>query len=128
MKFIPRHNQVIGRMVMKRMLTSIVRPDETKGTTKFVLIDAVGPGAEAAGLKVGDVVVPSSMSHVVFDGGVSFRPLVEEANVALIVTDVDMNELLVQSDGGSQYVPFNDPIAAKSLGEIARQVDKSEAA
>jgi hypothetical protein len=44
------------------------------------------------------------------------------------VTDVDMNELLVQSDGGSQYVPFNDPIAAKSLGEIARQVDKSEAA
>lgn len=126
MKFIPRHNQVIGRMVMKRMLTSIVRPDETKGTTKFVLIDAVGPGAAAAGLKVGDVVVPSSMSHVVLDGGVSFRPLVEEANVALIVTDVSLDELLVQSDGGSQYVAFSDPMAAKSLGDVSQQ--ESEAA
>ena len=127
MKFLPRHNQIVGRMVMKRMLTSIVRPDETRGTTKFVLIDAVGPGAAAAGLKVGDVVVPSSMSHVVLDGGVSFRPLIEEANVALIVTDVSLDELVVQSDGGSQYVPFDDAIAAKSLGEQPAD-RKSEAA
>ena len=39
-----------------------------------------------------------------------------------------MEELLVKSDGGSQYVPFDDAIAAKSLGEISRQADKSEAA
>ena len=57
MKFVPRHSQAIGRVVVKRILSTIIRPDETKNTTKFVLIDGVGPDAAAAGIKVGDIVL-----------------------------------------------------------------------
>jgi hypothetical protein len=116
-KLIPRHNQVIGRIVIKRVLSSIVRPDETKGTTKFVLVDAVGPGAAAAGVRVGAVVLPKMMSNIVLDGGVIFRPLVDEENIAATLTDLDLSEFAVQTDSGAEYVPLDSPRAARSLAE-----------
>ena len=115
MRFIPRRNQAIGRVVIKRMMSFIVRPDETKNTTKFVLIDAVGSEAQAAGIKVGDVVLPEKLGNIVLDGGASFRPLIDEKDIKLFVTDVPLNELMVQTDNGSQFVPFDDKDAAKSL-------------
>lgn len=129
MKFVPRHSSVIGRMAIKKLVTSIVRPNESKDTTKFMLIDAVGPGAEAAGLKVGDVVIPTALGNIVLDGGVSFRPIVEEKDIAAFVTEVSLDELVVQTDNASKYVPFGDPDAAQSLGAVVPQEDrKPEAA
>lgn len=116
MKYSPRHSQVIGRLLIKRTLAKIVRPDETSNTTKFILIDAVGPGAAAAGLMVGDIVVPTAMTGIVLDGGAVFRPMLEERNVAAIVTDVLMSEFVVQIDNGSEYVSIDDERAAKSYG------------
>jgi hypothetical protein len=124
-KFVPRHNQAIGRVVIKRMLASIVRPDETKGTTKFVLIDGVGPQAEAAGIKVGDVVLPEKMSQITLDGGFVFRPLIDEKEIMAIVTGVTVDELMVQTDNGSKFVAFDAEDAAKSLCDIATPIRKA---
>ena len=115
MKLIPRHNQAIGRVVVKRILSTIVRPDETKHTTKFVLIDAVGIAAETAGIKVGDIVLPNQMGNISLDGGVSFRPILDEKDIRAIVIDVTLDELVVQTDNARHFVPFSDKDAAKSL-------------
>jgi len=114
-KLVPRQNQAIGRIVIKRILANIVRPDETKNTTKFVLIDAVGSEAQAAGIKVGDVVLPDKLSNILLDGGVSFRPIVDEKDIRAIVTDVTLDELMVQTDNGSKFVTFDADDAAQSL-------------
>jgi len=113
-KLTPRHSQIIGRVVIKRALSSIVRPDETRATTKFVLVDAVGPKAAAAGIRVGDIVLPRMMSNIQLDGGVS---LVDEPDIAAILTDVDAATIAVQTDGGTEYVPLDSPRAARSLAE-----------
>lgn len=126
MKFIPRHNQAIGRIVIKRMLESIVRPNETKDTTKFILIDAVGPGAEAAGIKKGDVVLPVAMGVIMLDGQVSIRPTVEEDKIGFFVVDVGPEDLAIQTENGRDYVPFNDPRAAKPLGASAPTVPEAQ--
>lgn len=119
MKFVPRRNQAVGRVVVKRLLSSIVRPDETKGTTKFVLIDAVGPEMQAAGINVGDVVLAEKMGTIMLDGGYCFRPLLDEKDIKVVVTDVTLSELVVQNDSGSEFVSFDDKNAAKSICEVA---------
>lgn len=121
MKLVPRRNQVIGRIVVKRILTTIVRPDETKHTTKFVLVDAVGAGAEAAGIRVGDIVLPGKMGNILLDGGVSFRPLVDEEDIRGWATEVAMSELVVQTDSGSGFVAFDAKDAAQPLGDISER-------
>lgn len=113
-------------MLIKKSSATIIRVDETK-VTKFVLVDAVGSEAAEAGIKVGDVVVPTALSHIVLDAGVSFRPSLEEKNVAFFVTGVAPNEFLVQTDAGTQFVPFDSPEAAQPLGG-ARTEQESEAA
>lgn len=117
MKIIPKKNHVIGRVVIKRALSAIVRPDETKETTKFVLIDAVGPGAAAQGLKVGDVILPTKMSIIKFDGGVLVRPMVHADDFAAVMEGVTLAELAVQTDPGTEYVPIDSERAAKSFAE-----------
>jgi hypothetical protein len=114
-KLVPRRNQTIGRVVTKRIMSTILRPDETKNTTKFVLIDGVGPGAQAAGIKVGDIVLPSKMGNIQLDGGIRFRPIVDEEDIRAIVNDVPLEEFVVQTDNGSHFVAFDDKDAAKSL-------------
>lgn len=117
MKFVPRHSNIAGRIVIKRILSSIVRPDETKDTTKFVLVDAVGPDAAKEGIKVGDVLVPNGVGVIKLDGGACVRPMLEEKNAAFFVRDITLDDLAVQTDNGLQYVPFNSPDAAKPLGQ-----------
>lgn len=113
----PRHGQVVGRVIIKTTASVILRPDETKGTTKLVLLDAVGP--EVRGLKVGDVVLPSKISSVVMDGGASFRPIINEQDVLLVVRNwSSLSEFRVQTESGSEYVAFDDPRAAPSLGFV----------
>lgn len=120
MKFVPRRSQIIGRMVIKRASSMIVRVDESK-VTKFILVDAVGEEAAANGIKVGDLVVPTAVSNIVMNEG--FRPVLEEKNVAFFVTDVPLSELAVQTDGGTKYVSFDSPDAAKPLGAQPSEVE-----
>jgi hypothetical protein len=118
--FQPRRDQAVGRIVVRLTVSAIVRPDETKGTTKFLLIDAVGP--DLKDLKVGDVVMPTAISGISMEGGVSFRPMANDANIALVVRDwKSLDEFLVQNESGSEYVPFSDPRAAKALGTIGER-------
>ena len=124
MKLIPRRNQAIGRIVIKRIMSTIVRPDETKHTTKFVLIDAVGSGALAAGIKVGDVVLPHQLGNIQLDGGVIFRPILNEEDIRAWVTGVTLDELMVQTDNGSHFVPFDDKDAAMSLCESGLAMER----
>ena len=121
MKFVPRRNQAIGRIVVKRILSHIIRPDETKNTTKMVLIDAVGAGAAAAGIRVGDIVLPSKMGNILLDGGASFRPLLDEEDIRAWVTDVSLADLVVQTDNGSGFVAFDAKDAAQPLSDIGER-------
>jgi hypothetical protein len=115
--FEPRHDEVVGRIVVRLTDSAILRPDETKNTTKFMLIDAVGPGIKD--LKVGDVVMPTAISGISMEGGASFRPMAEDKNIKIIARDWEsLDEFKVQNESGSEYVPFNDPRAAKSLGVL----------
>lgn len=117
MKFVPRRNQIVGRSVIKRVLKTIVRLDDNKNTTKFILVDAVGPGAAAAGLKVGDIVLPHKVNTIMLDGGVRVIFLLEEEHVAIVVTGLPREELEVQNTNGTQFVSFDDPDAAQPIGE-----------
>lgn len=117
MKFEPRYGQAVGRVLIRRPTSSILRPDVTKNMTKFVLLDAVGPDAEAKGLKVGEIVLPLKINTIFLDNGAGMRPLIEEREVAIVVRDwVSLDEFHVQTEGGSEYVPFGDPKAAPPLG------------
>jgi len=123
MNFEPRRDQAVGRIVVRLTSSAIVRPDETKGTTKLMLIDAVGP--DLKDLKVGDVVLPTMVSGIVMEGGASFRPMAEDKNIAVIVRDwKSLDEFRVQNESGSEYVPFSDPRAAKSLGSVGERALK----
>ena len=124
MKFEPRHNQIIGRLVIKRSSSSIIRPDETK-VTKFILVDAVGTEAEAKGIKVGDLVLPKRVSNILLDSGAIFRPTLEEPDIIFFVRDIKQEQLLVQVNAGTSFVAFSSPEAAESLGALLEQ---SEAA
>lgn len=117
MFYIPRHKQVIGRIAIKRVLRSIIRPDETKDTTKFILVDGVGPDAAAAGIKVGDIVVPTTMAAIKLDGGSSIRAILEEPTIGAVVGGITISDLVIQIDNGKEYVPFDDERAAKSMCE-----------
>lgn len=119
MNFEPRRGQAVGRVVVRKHNSAIVRPDETK-TTKFVLLDAVGPDCEARGLRVGDVVLPIKINTLVLDNGAAFRPMLDEADIALVVRGwSSLDEFVVQTESGTKYVPFADPLAAASLGVAA---------
>ena len=118
MNFEPRRDHAVGRIVIRNTTSTIIRPDETKGATKLILIDAIGP--DLKDLKVGDVVMPLAMSGIVMNAGASFRPMVEDKNIALVVRDWEsLDEFRVQTENGSEYVPFSDQRAAKSLGARA---------
>ena len=116
MKFIPRNDHVIGRMMIKRSDSTIILKDSTK-VTKYVLVDAVGPGAAAKGIRVGDVVVVTKLMNIVQDAGRVFIPFCEEENVALFATDFDLEkDLLMQIYSGAEFVPFDDERAMPSVG------------
>lgn len=128
MKLIPRRDQIIGRVVIKRVASVIVRPEESKGTSKFVLVDAVGPEAALKGIKVGDVVLAKKMHHIMLDGGSIFRPLVDEPDVASFLTETEPGELAIQVDSGQRYVSFDDPDAAASLADSPMSTETEKAA
>jgi hypothetical protein len=120
--FEPRRNHAVGRVVVRLSHSSIIRPDETKGTTKFMLVDALGPDLAATGLKVGDIVMPTKINGIAMEGGASFRPTAEDEHIIIILRDwKSLDEFRVQTESGSEYVPFSDPRAAKSLGTIGER-------
>lgn len=128
MKFVPRHTQIVGRTVIEKPRSSIIALNETKNITKFMFIDAVGPGAAKVGLKVGDVVVSRAHNNIIMNGGSRFRPVIDEKDVLLFVTGVGLEALYVQTENGQEFVSFDDEKAAKSMGENPPPSDEAEAA
>lgn len=115
MKFVPRHAQIIGRLVIKPQSSTIIMGDPTK-VTKFLLVDAVGEGASKSGIKVGDLVVPKALAQIVLESGTRFCPYLEEKDVAFFVRGANLNDLHVQTDSAAKYVPFGSPEAAEPIG------------
>ena len=126
MKFAPRHAQLVGRMTIRKSESVIILTNE-KEVTKFLLVDAVGPDAAAAGLRVGDLVVATMLKSIVFDAGTIYMPLVDEKDVALHVLEAPLDSLLVQVASGKGFVPFDSPDAAKSLGvpPLVRELEEA---
>lgn len=125
MKFIPRNDQLIGRMTIKRSESKIIVSDPTK-VTKYILVDAVGPGAAAKGIKVGDYVVVVSVRHIVQDAGRVFIPWADEKDVHLFATDIGPNEMLIQTLNGKEFVAFDSLEAAPSFGAPAPERSNGE--
>lgn len=120
MKLVARRNEIIGRLIQEKPSSSIVRPDETKGVTKYVLVDSVGPDAAAAGIKIGHVVLSRMIHDIWIDGGFGFRPLVMEPNAAAVWEDARPEDMLIQVNSGKQYVPLDHPEAAKPIAGPAQ--------
>lgn len=119
MKFVPRHNDIVGRYVLKQapVESLILRPgDPSKESTKFILVDAVGPEAEANGIKVGDIVLIDRVATIQLDGGAICRAITKEPDCRMFVDDVDMSWFIVQTDNGKKFVPLDHPEAARPIG------------
>ena len=116
MKLEPMALQIIGRMVIRHTLVDDHSARHRRRSSKFILVDAVGAGAAAKGVKVGDIVLPKALGNVVMDEGSSTCRVIEEENVAFFVRDVAPGELVMQTDTGTEFVPFDSPKAAQSLG------------
>ena len=122
MKIIPLPGEIIGRVVIMKTPSKILRPDETRGTTKFVLVDAIGAGLEGVEInglliKPGSIVLPRMIHDIKADGGMKFWPLVKLENIAGVATEVADGDFAIQIDNGTEYVPFGDERAAKPLGK-----------
>ena len=111
MIFTPRGNKILGRTIIAKLESLIIRPDKTV-VSKFVLVDAVGKTAEAAGIKAGDIIVPTKLGAIVIHD--SRRASLEEEDVWGHAS-ASLEDFLVQTDDGKDFVPFEDPKAAKPL-------------
>lgn len=115
MKLAPRNSQIIGRVCVLKSQSKIILVDPTR-VTKFVYVDAVGEDVKKAGVKVGDVVLPTSMGQIFLREGV--RPWLQEKDVGFFVRDVTLQDLDVQNETAVEYVAFDSPQAAKSWGHL----------
>lgn len=98
MKLIPCKNWVIGRVAITKMNSTIVAPDASRGVTKFALLDAVSPEAEAAGFKPGDLVMAKTMHNIFLRGGVDHRVTFPIDEAVCIARDAPLSEF-VGNDG-----------------------------
>lgn len=120
MKLMPRHNQIFGRLVIRRGTSRIVPANEAKVNTKFLLVDAVGPNV--IGIKPGDVVLHAikNMPCVTLAGGAENYPVIDEKDVLAVAADFNLDDFVIQSKNASQFVELDDPDAAKPLGTQSR--------
>ncbi len=127
MKISPRRNMVIGRMTIRKVESTIILTG-VPAVTKFILVDAVGPDAAAAGIKVGDLVVAKALGNIVLDSSTFFVPMCEEENVIFFVEEVGLNELSIQTKNGKAFVPFDSEEAAPNISAPARVFPATETA
>lgn len=126
MKFSPRGNMIMGRMVIRKTESLIILSDQAK-VTKFILVDAVGLDAAAKGIKVGDLVIASALGNIVMDRGTVYLPICEEKNIVFFVEDVERDQLLVQDKGGHNFVAFDSDEAAPNVAAPAREPEAQAA-
>jgi hypothetical protein len=127
MRFSPRGNMIMGRMVIRKTDSLIILTDQAK-VTKFILVDGVGPDAATKGIKVGDLVIASALGNIVMDRGTVYLPICEEKNIVFFVEDVKPEQLLVQDKGGNNYVAFDSEDAAPNVAAPAREPEAQAAA
>lgn len=117
MKLVPKRDQMIGRLLITKMESTIVVPDATKGVTKMILIQAVGPDAEAAGYKPGDIVIPNSIRSMFLRAGTQHVVYCEVKDVIFTVEELSPDEVV---DGdGKTAIKSLDPKDASHQGRGA---------
>ncbi len=123
MKFAPRRSQIIGRMLIEKTQSTIILVNEAQ-VTKYLLVDAVGVEAAAIGIKVGDIVVPKALGNMVLKNGTIYSPWLEEKDIGVFAKEWTLDEFLVQTNSGKQFVPFDSPEAMQSLGWVPPAVEE----
>lgn len=98
MRLEPINKRVIGRIIITRVSSTIIASDPTKNVTKFVLVEAVSPEAEAAGYKPGDIILPRQVESIFLKGGLYHRATCSIDEIVCKVHDVPLNEF-VDKDG-----------------------------
>jgi hypothetical protein len=102
-KLKPLQKWVIGRIAITKVSSTIIASDPTKNVTKFALIEAVSPEAEAAGFKVGDIVMAKTMHNIFLKGGLYHRVTFPIDEAVCIAEDVPLDEF-VDSTGNPLFV------------------------
>jgi hypothetical protein len=85
---------MIGRLLLTKLQSVILAPDPTKGVTKLILVLGVGADAEAAGFKVGDVVVPRSIGNIFLHGGTKHIAFCETNDVLFTVEGLSPEDVI----------------------------------
>jgi hypothetical protein len=93
-KLKPLQKWVIGRIAITKVSDTIVLSDATRGVTKFALIEAVSPEAEAAGFKPGDLVMAKTMHNIFLKGGKFHRVTFPIDEAVCLVEGVPFDDLL----------------------------------
>ena len=123
MKLQPVGSHIIGRsMIHKKPNSVIVPPDIANGSSRCFLIDAVGPGAAAAGYSPGQIVVAQKVWNVLLYGGSYQRAAFEHTDIMYIVTEAPLDEFT-----DLKGAPILEVIAAESRppGESADRVSRT---
>lgn len=94
MKLEPLKKQMIGRLVLTKREEGniILAEDPTKGVSKFVLLEAVSPEAEAEGHQIGDFVLPKFVNNIFLKGGRYHRVVVSTDDVVARVRGTPLSE------------------------------------
>lgn len=98
----PFDNRITGRLVdVTTTEGGLSLPDtQVRGVTAFAIIDTVGPDVKRC--KVGDIVVPETMGHIMTRGSTFHRVAFRESDVICRVHDLDPSMISIQGEHGRQ--------------------------
>lgn len=93
MKLEPVRDWILGfAMLHRKQDGMIILPSSKKGVTRCYLIESVGPEAETAGYKRGDIVVAFKVYDQIFYGGAFHRVTFQLGDIIQRVHDVSLDE------------------------------------
>lgn len=116
MRLEPLRDWLVGFALVTKMPGKVQAYDPSKGVTRCYLIENVGPEAEAAGHKPGDIVVAKHAFDEFFMGGTYHRVTFSVNEIIQRVHDVSLDDFL-DVHGNPFKVPANLAPAAQAQAE-----------
>lgn len=98
MRLVPKRDQILGRLLITRLESTIIAPDPTKGVTKMLLVLAVGADAEKEGYKVGDLLIPRAIGNMPLRAGSQYAYFADRKDILFTVEGADPEDF-TDSDG-----------------------------
>ncbi len=114
MKLVPKRDQILGRLLITKLASTIVAPDATRGVTKVLLVLAVGADAAEEGYKPGDLVIPRALGNMPLRGGSLYVYYCDRKEVLFTVEDASPGDFV--DSNGTTEVKSLDPADPTNTG------------